>query len=118
MARIKKNEKQNKTSTQDFLLFLTSLMNRPGMYLVNNVEELSLVILGYLAGRKDTDCINLMSKFRDFVNKESKIDKKNDRDWPRIVRFYSASDSHSLVLFRTLFDKFVASEKIIIPESK
>ena len=97
---------------------MTSVIERPGMYLVNNVEELSLIIYGYLMGKGDVDCIELMSEFRDFVNKECKTDKKRDHNWPRLVRFYSGSDAHSLTLFRHLFDKFLVAKKITMLKTK
>jgi len=118
MARIKRNQKQSSTGTKDFLLFLGSVMKRPGMYSIFNVEGFSLIILGYLAGSRNMDCINLISDFKEFVNKECKIDKRRDRDWPRIVRFYTAGDMHSLELSIILFEKFMAQKKIVIPELK
>ena len=79
------------------------------MYLVNNVEDISLVIFGYLHGLGDdqeADSLGeLLADFRTFVNNYYKH-KKNDH-WARLIRFHSGSDVHSREIFADLFSRFL-----------
>jgi len=93
-------------------------MKRPAMYSVQNVEDLYLLSFGYLCGRNDLYLSDFMSDFRDFVNEECKVGKNKNHHWPRLIRFCSPNDAHSLERFRTLFDRFIEGKKIKMPEIK
>jgi hypothetical protein len=89
-----------------FISLLDSVTSRPGMYLVNNVEDLNLLIFGYLAASDEDESSSLMSEFRKFVNHEFKTD--SDYDWPRLIRFHSDGGRSSIELFKVLFSRYIA----------
>ncbi|WP_426671442.1 hypothetical protein ACPPVU_09410 [Mucilaginibacter sp. McL0603] len=87
---------------------ISAIVKRPAMYQVSKVEDIYLVIFGYLAGSK-YELLNIFHEnFRIFVNEHFKEDfvSKSDYDWPRLIRFYSAGDKHSIELFGQLFEQF------------
>ena len=81
--------------------FISPILERPAMYCVNNIEDLYLIVWGYLIGSEDTPSQDFMTYFRKFVNVYFK--SKEDVDWPRLIRFYSSSDFHSIELFKQIF---------------
>ena len=85
--------------------FIKVITERPAMYGVNRIEDLYLIIRGFLYAHTKTDLEDLMYNFRIFVNE--KWDCKEDAEWCRLIRFYSGSDQHSLELFKSLWEEFV-----------
>jgi len=99
-----------------FKELIQAIINRPAMYMVNNVEDLGLVIFGYLAGVGRTTDNNVLNKFmgdfRKFTNKH--FETTFDYDWDRLIRFHSSGDKGSLELFKKLFDLFINEDEIAI----
>ncbi len=93
----------------EFIEFIKAVLDRPAMFCVNNVEDLSLFLTGYNYGSANEETNNILSDFRDFVNKH--FESKDDVNWPRLIRFYSASDHHSLEVFRKLFFNFIETKE-------
>lgn len=91
---------------KEFIEFIRMVVSRPAMFMVNNVEDLSLVLFGYSIGCKNQDVFDFLDSFREFVNKEFK--SKDNIDWPRLIRFYGASDYTTMQLFSDKFEKFVS----------
>lgn len=96
-----------------FRTFIYSILSRPGMFQVNNVNDLGLVIFGYLAAinKMESGLIlnDFMDNFRAFVNKYFESDF--NYDWERLIRFHSSGDKGSLELFKTVFDKFIEDNR-------
>jgi hypothetical protein len=96
-----------------FIDWLQHVVNKPGMYQVNNIEDLGLIMSGYLIGAAhmgDVEALSaFLSDFRSFVNKH--FETTFDYDLERLIRFNSSGDKGSLVLFKELFDKFVTYHK-------
>jgi|GEM_PF-5533723 hypothetical protein len=94
---------------EHFIKFIQSINEKPGMYLVNNVRDMNLIFLGYLYApidKKEADSLGeLISGFNMFVNKHYK--SKSDYHWAKLIYFHSSSDTNSIEVFSTLFDKFV-----------
>lgn len=88
---------------------ILSITERPAMYQVSKVEDIYLVIFGYLTGCQSDSLNDFHENFRAFVNKHFAEDftSKSDYDWPRLIRFYSAGDKHSVELFGQLFNEYV-----------
>lgn len=99
---------ENVKVLRDFISFINSILERPGMFLVNNVENLALVILGYKVACKDTYVgvlNNFMDDFKKYVNERS--DFKEEVDWVRLIRFYGVGDKNTLDLFKRNFNDFL-----------
>jgi hypothetical protein len=99
---------ENIKALRDFVSLINAILERPGMFLVNNVENLSLVILGYKMACKDT-CVellnNFLNDFKKYVNERS--DFKEDIDWVRLIRFHGVGDKNTLDLFKRNFNDFL-----------
>lgn len=81
-------------------------------YGVSDVTDIYLIIFGFINGVTKSELNSVFqftSNFRDFVNKEFAGDfsSSTDHDWPRLIRFYSGSDKHSIELFELLFERFI-----------
>jgi len=104
--------KKNHEDVKRFITFVNAVVNKPGMFNVNNIEDLHLILFGYSSGLGSSigPCENLsemLSAFRVFINNE--FETKGDYDWPRVIRFYSAGDQHSIELFKLKFDQFLST---------
>lgn len=96
----------NLESIAQFLSFIKQINNRPGMYGVNQVKDIALIIFGYRYSNNDeaNGIDEFLTGFRAFVNVE--FGTKEDFDWPKLIYLYSGSDSHSLQLFDKLFKSY------------
>jgi len=108
------NKVDNQDAIDEFYKLISSIVNRPAMFGVQDIEGLSLMIFGMSisSGELSEIATDFNSKFRIFLNKKYKDDFKSktlDFDWPRLVRLYSASNQHSLALFGSLFNEFFES---------
>jgi len=88
---------------------ITAITKRPAMYGVNKVEDIDLIILGYItcSAVVQGNALDFNTEFRNYVNKD--FEMKGDHAWPRLIRFHSANDSHSIELFSKLFFKYLIS---------
>ncbi len=95
-------------NTSRFIDLMSHVTERPAMYQVNRVEDIYLMTLGYklaLTGDEVEVFSDFLVSFGVFVNE--RFDSKEDVDWVRLIRFYSASDSHSINLFNKIFLDFL-----------
>ena len=88
------------------------------MYGVQNVEGINVFIWGFRCACRNGDgeiVEAFCADFRNFLNTEFAEDfvKKGDFDWPRLIRFYSGGELHSIQLFGFQFDKFLIEFKEI-----
>lgn len=99
-----------------FLTLIFHVVERPGIYGVNEVDDLYFIMFGYQYADLQSmeDISNLLSGFRRYVNEHFEL--KGDHDWPRLIKLYSASDRHSIELFGLLFRKYLDSINISIPD--
>ncbi len=98
-----------------FLNFVNVISNKPGMFLINNVEDISLMIYGYKMACSDYSVVfdeidNFLRQFKGFIN--SHYNTKDDIDWARLIRFYCVNDSTTLDFFKYKFSEFVAQVDI------
>jgi hypothetical protein len=108
---------ENKKVLADFVKLINAIADKPGMYMVNNVEDLALVIWGYkrACNARDRELLeNLMDDFKKSVNE--RFETKEVVEWVRLIRFYGFGDSNTLSLFKLAFNDFIFSGyyKIII----
>ena len=88
---------------------IKGIIKRPAMYGVNSVEDIALIIFGFnfcasASQGKETD---FNAKFRSYINKH--FEMSGDNDWPRIIRFHSGGNLHSVELFSILFSQYLIS---------
>ncbi len=97
---------------EHFIKLIREINKRPGMYAVNRVEDINLIIFGYSYAPFDSEekqsLSQLLADFRAFVNNH--YERKDNYDWVKLIRFYSGSDSHTRETFADLFSKFVKSQ--------
>jgi hypothetical protein len=106
-------DNDNKKTADSFIFSIENIIKRPGIFMINRVEDIENVFLGYdlaVSGCcEDKSAIIFMSEFKAFVNKE--FESEQETNWARLIRFSSAGDLHSLELFSKLFHQFVAMRK-------
>lgn len=97
---------------EGFIKFIISVLKRPAMYCVNNVEDIYLISFGYTSALQDDNTADFMNDFRQYVNKD--FEMNGNHDWSRIIRFHSGSDRQSIELFSKLFFDYLENKKIVI----
>ncbi|KYP16246.1 hypothetical protein [Flavihumibacter sp. CACIAM 22H1] len=100
-----------KEVTNHFLKFVKAVISRPGMFLVNNVEDLTLIIFGYKTGisyhMEDYVFIDeMMNEFKKYINIHFKTNE--DIEWARLIRFHCVSDAATLDFFNFKFNEFIS----------
>ena len=95
-------------SQNEFYVRVAQISNRSGMYLINNVEELQLYLMGFMDAMKQDEWL---LAFDNYVNEYHGV-KGEQIPWYRLIRLRSGSDIHSLELFRLLFEQFCELNQI------
>lgn len=90
---------------KDFLDKLNIVLDRPGMYSIQKVEDISIIFFSEIFLNRNKEIEEWSSKFSRFVIKDTNSALENF-DWCKIIRLYSGSDAHSLQLFKELSTKF------------
>lgn len=89
-----------------FIELISSVLKRPAMYEVNNIEDLNLLIRGFeMSCTEDKQVIEFMHSFRSHVN--SKLETNEDVHWARLIRYHAGGDNNSLKLFEKYFFEFL-----------
>jgi hypothetical protein len=98
-----------------FIKFIQDINEAPGMYLVNKVEDVDLIILGYLSAQIDDleyESIKaVLNTFNDFVNKY--YETNEDYQWARLIRFNCSTDLITREMFAKLFSEFIQTKNFI-----
>lgn len=96
--------------TDSLVQFINMIVKSPGLFLVNNIEDLGLAVFGFVEGARIcsdvTDLNEFMQNFRRFTNEY--FETEADYDWAGLIRFHCSGDKGSLELFKQIFDKYVA----------
>ena len=79
--------------------------DRPGMFRVENVKDLSFLILGYSMSAIEDKDLAYFENFSEFV--QNKFQITNGQNWCQIIEFYSSSNLNSLELFRNCLNEFI-----------
>lgn len=89
-----------------FIELVSSVVKRPAMYWVNNVEDFNLLILGFkMACNEDEHVADLMNSFNAYVN--TRFETNEDIHWARLIRYHAGGDFNSLKLFSQYFFDFI-----------
>ncbi|MEC3906136.1 hypothetical protein VOI54_03845 [Tamlana sp. 2201CG12-4] len=84
---------------------ISIIINKPGMFAINKVEDFYFFFLGYTF--KDEHLSGIMNQeFSKYVKEKLKF-KDDNAKWYRIIRYYSTNDVHSVELFLNLFSNFL-----------
>jgi hypothetical protein len=91
--------------------FIKIVSNKPGMFLVNNIEDLSLTVFGYrFACAHHASNLESIDEFLDsfklFINVHYKTGE--NLDWARLIRFHCVNDFTTLQFFDKKFNEFVS----------
>lgn len=104
---------ENKNVLKDFIKLINVITDRPGMYMVNNVEDIALVIWGYKSACNASDrelLEKLMEDFKKSVNE--RYETKEAIEWVRLIRFHGFGDGNTLNLFKLAFNEFITGERL------
>ncbi|RFM32356.1 hypothetical protein [Chitinophaga silvisoli] len=98
-----------KNDLENFIKLINAITDRPGMYMVNNVEDLALVILGYKHACIASDRELLDKLIEDFSKSlNERFETKEAIEWVRLIRYHGFGDGNTLSLFKLAFDEFIA----------
>jgi hypothetical protein len=89
---------------------LNDIRKRPEMYLGRKSLELLFTYLsGYnhYKGNDESDCL---TGFQEYI--EDLYGLGVDHNWAILIRFFSSSDEEAFINFYTLFDEFIAQQKM------
>lgn len=100
-----------KIELNNFLEFIFSLIRKRTFLNINKVEDLDLIIKGYIQAIPDKHIINTLNQFRTFVNMD--MESKYNHSWVQLIRLYSANDELSIKLFEEMFTRFLDTQNII-----
>lgn len=97
-------------SLKEFIDFINSITERPGMFEITNINDLGLVIFGYkncqCLSKNDADAIDLLfNEFHIFLIKEFEVSYIST--WIRLIRFVSGENKASVDLFKLKFNEFL-----------
>lgn len=87
---------------------IQAIIKRPQMYSVENIDDLSLVCLGFSYGTlaSNPDSVgDFLLGFQKFVAK--KLKGEGEHSWANLIRFYSGSNKQSLEVFNKLFNEYL-----------
>lgn len=98
--------------TNHFFEFVKAVSRRPGMFLVNNVEDIGLVILGYKQAcsfhSERYSCIDeIMHDFQKIINDH--FNTTEDLAWVSLIRFHCVSNAATLDFFNLKFNEFASA---------
>jgi hypothetical protein len=94
----------NSKEVIEFKNVIGNLLDRPGMYLINKVEDYELFFLGYELALKSDNVTEYIRGFNLFVNNWAELGE--EKGWAKLIRFYSSTDIHSVELFTKLFREY------------
>lgn len=103
-------EMENNNFLKDFIKLIKAIADRPGMYMINNVEDVALVIWGYKSACKSSNrdlLENFMDDFKKSVNQ--RFETIEPIEWVRLIRFHGFGDGNTLSLFKSVFNEFIVS---------
>ena len=92
-------------TVKEFLDKLDIVLDRPGMYSIHKVEDVSTIFFSEIFFNRNKEIEEWSSKFSRFVMNDTNKALDNF-DWCKIIRLYSGSDAHSLELFKELCTRF------------
>ena len=85
---------------------------RPAIFSIQNVESFFIFFKGYSIGKNDSIVVDFFDSFSDFIHKKHPDKCLENIDSERIIRLYSANDSHSLERVRFLIEEFINESTI------
>ena len=97
---------------EKFIQSIKNIIKYPGMFGINKVEDIEFIFMGYefacVGNKKNNALFDFTHEFKKHVNKWA--GSKIERNWSRVIRYNSASDIHSLELFKKLFESFLEKQ--------
>jgi hypothetical protein len=89
---------------------IKSIITKPGMFGIHNVEDYYKFILGYTLGANCTEVGEFMRGFDFFVQEKNKELKHFGYQWYVIIRLHSGiNDSHSVSLFISYMQEYMTT---------
>jgi len=87
-------------------------LKRPSIFSIQNVESFFVFFKGYSLGKSDSPVHDFFDSFDEFIHKKHPEKCLRNIDSERIIRLYSANDTHSLELLRSLIEEFIIESNI------
>jgi len=93
----------------DFLNLVSYIIRKPGMFNVNELDDLYFIMLGYRLGNTlfGEELASLLNDFSHFVSQHYELER--DHEWVGLIKLYGGSDTNCIALFERLFSQYLAS---------
>ncbi len=87
------------------------IVNRPGMFGIQKVEDIRILFTAEIHINQNESVGDWSQRFSRFVVEDCNPELLNF-DWSKIIRLYSASDAHSIDLFKILVSRFSEGQNL------
>ena len=93
----------------DFLNLVSYIIRKPGMFNVNELDDLYFIMLGYRCGNTlcGEEIAELLNEFSHFVSQHFEFER--DHEWIGLIKLYGGSDKNCIALFENLFSQYLTS---------
>ncbi|RFM25565.1 hypothetical protein [Deminuibacter soli] len=99
----------NSQIVKQFVNRIRFVVEKPGVFLINDVEDIAVFILGYkiatLDRLKDDVVGDFMNQFQKTINEH--FSTGDNIEWSRLIRFHCVSNNATLDFFKSSFDEFI-----------
>lgn len=97
-------------SNMPFFETILQYIKRPGMYGIQNVEDIRLLFMHEEIFHRVSEVGEFNSQFNKYISRELGPGLDNF-DWSKIIRLHSGSDFHSIQLFEQVFIQYLDQSK-------
>ena len=91
---------------QEFRDFMDMLLERPAMFLINSVDDIYFIVLGYTYAIPNLEqygeIVEFFNSFNNYLRQQHDL-QETTMSWHKIIRFYSSTGQNSLEEFKTQF---------------
>ncbi|KEZ94312.1 hypothetical protein IL45_02225 [Nonlabens ulvanivorans] len=86
-------------------------LSKPGIFLINRVEDYYLLFLGYSLSKNNSILDLLDGYYTDYLKHKFQITE--EMKWYKLIRLYSSTDIHTIELFQNTFSTFCKKNDIM-----
>lgn len=95
----------------EFIEKIKMVLDKPGMFRVESVDDISLFVTWEIHMRGNKEVSDFFAEFTRYIENEQ-FKSLHDFGWNKIIRLYSGSNSHSLILFGQYLNDFLGDNLI------
>lgn len=102
---------ENNLKTENIDL-IQLVAKRPAIFSIQNVESFFVFFKGYSTAKDDSIVIDFFNSFSDFIHEKHPEKCLKNIEVDKVIRLYSANDSHSLKLLSIYIEEFIEESNV------